>query len=325
MSDAFSLQVYKPGRSWLIGHVSDAFKRTISLETALPDSVLGMRGMSGKKYRMFINHLVGTVGDRYLEVGSFTGSTVCAALWGNSAAATCIDDFSGWGPLKKQAGNRTRNRFRRATADLDVALIDSDFRHVDYRTLNSHRVYLYDGPHEYQDHKDALILAAPALADEFVLIIDDWNWKDVRRGTEDGLEEAGMTVLHRIDIRTTDDGSHARLSGWQSDWHNGYLIATVRRGEADARNPDQRHDDDGADHPDQALPSQPAPQRGDSRQAGGADPESRVQRAADARPSERDHQGAHAVEGGDPPGDEGPPLRLQRRRRRDDQARPPRR
>jgi hypothetical protein len=61
----------------------------------LPSIVREIEGMSGQKYRMLINKLVGALRDaRYLEVGSWKGSTAAAALHGNRVRAVCIDNWS---------------------------------------------------------------------------------------------------------------------------------------------------------------------------------------------------------------------------------------
>jgi hypothetical protein len=55
-----------------------------------PDYTRKNVGMSGQKYRTFINNLVGFTEDaRYLEVGCWRESTPTAALYGN-IAANCV-------------------------------------------------------------------------------------------------------------------------------------------------------------------------------------------------------------------------------------------
>ena len=44
-------------------------------------------------------------------------------------------------------------------------------------------IYLYDGPHHFEDHFDGIKLVQPALEKKFILIVDDWNWDQVRNGT----------------------------------------------------------------------------------------------------------------------------------------------
>ena len=62
-----------------------SFFKSLAMVTKLPDEIKFMPGMSGKKYRYLINNFVSLTKDsRYLEIGTWTGSTVCAALYGNN-------------------------------------------------------------------------------------------------------------------------------------------------------------------------------------------------------------------------------------------------
>jgi hypothetical protein len=109
--------------------------------------------------------------------------------------------------------------------------IEKDFRDVDFHSIGKYNVYLFDGPHGYQDQFDGMVIASPALEQEFVLIVDDWNWPEVRNGTMDGLAAAGTRVLRWVEIRTTQDDTHPDAAGpmQHTDWHNGYLIAVASR------------------------------------------------------------------------------------------------
>jgi hypothetical protein len=205
----------------------EAMRRATALDHKLPDFVLGIPGMSGRKYRCLINNLVASMPDaRYLEVGSFAGSTCCAAIHGNAVRATCIDDWSLFGgPRDKFLENTARCK----SAAIDLRLIDSDFRKVDFGGIGTFNVYLFDGPHERTDQRDGVWFARGALDEYCVLIVDDWNWSKVRDGTFDGIRDAGLTVLYSIDIRTTDDDTLPAVRTGESDWHNGYFISVVRK------------------------------------------------------------------------------------------------
>src|SRR3954467_15320791 len=64
--------------------------------------IYAVNGFSGLKYRFFINRLIGGLSDaRYLEVGSWMGSTLCAAIHGNRVRATAIDNWSQFGGPKE--------------------------------------------------------------------------------------------------------------------------------------------------------------------------------------------------------------------------------
>ena len=60
--------------------IKGAYEKALTEESNLPDWILTLNGMSGKRYRHFVNNLIATVSDaRYLEVGSWKGSTAMAA------------------------------------------------------------------------------------------------------------------------------------------------------------------------------------------------------------------------------------------------------
>lgn len=189
--------------------------------------VLDIEGMSGRKFRYFLNNLLGTISNpRYLEVGSWAGSTFCSAIYGNTLRATAIDNWSQFGG---PVNHFFVNVGHCCSADTRVSVLFEDFRNVDFGAIGKFNVYLFDGPHAYQDQYDGVVMAWDALADEFVLMVDDWNWEDVRRGTFDAIRDLGLELEFKIEVRTTQDNSHPKLSGKASDWHNGYFIAVVRK------------------------------------------------------------------------------------------------
>lgn len=191
-----------------------------------PPFVREIDGMSGQKYRTFINALVRSHPDaHYLEIGSWTGSTATAALYGNAVKALCIDNWSQFGgPKSDFFANVERVR----SPSIDFRFIECDFRRVDYTSLGRFNIYLFDGPHEERDQYDGIMIARPALDRPFVLIVDDWNWVQVRLGTLRAIRDAGYTLASSVEIRTTRDNSHPIVWGKDSDWHNGYFIAVVR-------------------------------------------------------------------------------------------------
>ena len=75
-------------------------------------------------------------------------------------------------------------------------MLTADFRAVDFNGLGRFNVYLFDGPHERDDQYDGVKLAQPALDEEFVLIVDDWNWPAVRAGTLDAVRD----LVHAHDL-----------------------------------------------------------------------------------------------------------------------------
>jgi hypothetical protein len=195
------------------------------LDSKLSDDTLKMEGMSGRAYRMLINNLVASVpGARYLEIGSWKGSTACSAMEGNRLRIVCIDNWSEFnGPKDAFMANTARC----ITRNVQFKFIESDFRTVDYSNIGTFNVYLFDGPHTVEDHFNGVSLPLPALDDEFFFVVDDWNWEGVRRGTIDSIRDAGLSIIYSVEIRTTQDDSHAESVGENSAWHNGYFLAVL--------------------------------------------------------------------------------------------------
>jgi hypothetical protein len=73
------------------------------------------------------------------------------------------------------------------------------------------------------------MLALDCLDDEFVFIVDDWNWEAVRAGTMTAIALAGLPVMWSVEIRSSDDNSQPAAMGHVSDWHNGYFIAVLKK------------------------------------------------------------------------------------------------
>jgi FtsZ-binding cell division protein ZapB len=207
----------------------EALAIALAGQGALPPEVLAIEGMSGRKYRRFINAFVARMTDaRYLEIGVHKGSTACAAIYGNAVAATLIDDWSLFG------GDQTRlecedNLARFSPKDIELKMISQDFRAVAPESLGRFNIYFFDGPHSDVEQYDGVSLMQPALDEAYLLVVDDWNWPQVRAGTLAALRDLKAKLDYRLEVRTTSDDSHPVIARGRSDWHNGYFIAVVRK------------------------------------------------------------------------------------------------
>lgn len=207
--------------------VTRAFARALTRDSKLPQAIRDIQGMSGQVYRSFINNLIEEHCDaRYLEVGSWAGSTATAALYGNAAKCVCIDNWSQFGkPKDAFFANIEKVRSEK----IGLTFIEADFRTVNFDAIGRFNVYMFDGPHAERDQYDGIMLAQPALDKSHVLIVDDWNWEPVRDGTFRALVDSKCTIESWIEVRTTLDNSHPKIAFKDSDWHNGYFIAVVEK------------------------------------------------------------------------------------------------
>ena len=217
-----------------------SLSRSLAMNTKIPDWIKFMPGMSGKKYRYFINNLISLTEDpRYLEIGSWTGSTVCSALYNNTAKAVCIDNWITF-PEEKQVRKFFNTEDQKKTFEIntkkvisekiDFQFIESDFRKIDYKEVGKFNIYVFDGPHEVKDHYDGIDIVQSALDEVFVLIIDDWNMPHVREGTLKAIDDLNINVISKIEIMTTQNDAAPKLLQCQfSDWHLGYFLAVCRK------------------------------------------------------------------------------------------------
>jgi hypothetical protein len=173
-------------------------------------------GMSGQSYRHVLNGIL-KASSNYLEIGTWKGSTACAALDGNHLNAWIIDDWSEFGGPAKAA----LKNIAKFVGSSRLTIISEDFKTVDYKALIPGPIdtYLFDGPHAQEDHVLGTKVIDSLRFQTLVFIVDDWNWQDVRDGTLLGLSEIRATVVYKLEIFP-----RAKSRFQFSRWHNGYCF-----------------------------------------------------------------------------------------------------
>jgi len=206
-------------------HVERAFAAAERGESKLTPDLFQLDGMSGRMTRHFYNNLLNFEDARYLEVGTWKGSSTCAAMYGNHAHVVCIDNWS----LFQGPKDEFLRNFERYKGENDARFIEADCFSVDVSSLPRFNVYLYDGDHSEESHYRALTHFYPALDDVFILVVDDWNWADVRDGTHRAIAELGLEVVHTREVRLTQDNRHTPKTLARASWWNGIYITVLRK------------------------------------------------------------------------------------------------
>jgi len=144
-------------------------------------------------------------GERYVEVGTFRGTSLISALRGNDDLdAVAIDDFS-FSEASREQLEANLERFGVAGRP---TILEGDFHEVLTGGALSERsvgVYYYDAGHSYEDQLDGLRLIEPYLADEALVIVDDSDWERVERADRDFLASQSRAQL-LLDIPGKDKG-----------------------------------------------------------------------------------------------------------------------
>lgn len=174
--------------------------------------------LTGKYIRNIINNMCSNDDVRYLEIGLYRGGTFSAALTGNSIRAVGIDNWSqNWksGNPKEIFFSRINdiqglNDFSIITADCwSSGLLDEKFN-----------VYLFDGPHGWQDQYDALDKYLQYMDDEFIYIVDDYD----EVNSPDVVNAVQQSIID-LDLEKTSEHYFGRGHGF----HEGVYFCALKR------------------------------------------------------------------------------------------------
>jgi hypothetical protein len=205
--------------------VETAFQNAENNISKITNDIINMEGMSGIKTRHFYNNLLNTENARYLEIGTWKGSSVCSAMCGNKATVVCIDNWSQFGGPKDEF----LVNFEKFKGENDATFIENDCYKVDVSLLPKFNIYMYDGDHTNESHYNALLHYYNCLDDVFIFIVDDWNWEKVRNGTTKSIQKLNLKILYEKEIRLTWDDSHTPQPQASQTWHNGIYVAILQK------------------------------------------------------------------------------------------------
>lgn len=207
-------------------HIELSFQNAETNSSKITQDIINMEGMTGINTRHFYNNLLNMPDARYIEIGTWKGSSVCSAMCGNKAEVVCIDNWSEFGGPKYEF----LYNFEKFKGENDAMFIENDCFNVDVSALSKFNIYMYDGNHTNESHYNALLHFYNCLDDIFIFIVDDWNWKDVRDGTLRSIEKLNLKNLYSKEIRTTNDDTHpAWGSPEQQRWHNGIYVSILQK------------------------------------------------------------------------------------------------
>lgn len=206
----------------LVARVKLALRNADVGVSKLSPAVLGLPGWIGTKTRHFYNSVCAGPGVRYLEVGCYKGSSTAAALYGNPHVTATVMDLWLHGTRAEFMGVAGAY-FPKPDA---VTLVEGDcFEHAPALPANHFNVYLYDGGHSEEDHYRGIKDFWFALADEAVILVDDFNWADVRNGTRRAFAELGIKPVFSHEVYTQE--AHAAFK--PDEWWNGTAIFIIRK------------------------------------------------------------------------------------------------
>jgi predicted O-methyltransferase YrrM len=202
----------------------------LPLVRRLFDPVADVPGMASPKKQRLLGIAFGCLPEDecYLEVGTFQGKSLVSAAHGNPRRAMyACDNFSEFSDLNSP--EQLRANLARHGLDDTVTFFDADFRDVLDREHVADPVglYFYDGAHDEQSQYDGIVRAEPLLADEALVLVDDWRYAEdshsyAKAGTERAIADSrhDWRVLYELP---------ARRNGDLAMWWNGLGVLSFRR------------------------------------------------------------------------------------------------
>lgn len=204
-----------------IEQIKEAIKNAANLESKLNDAIepLKVGGFTSVRIRHLLNNL-GAISENYFEIGSHIGCSLVSTRFGNANLKSAIgcDNFSEF-----QNDGRTRKEFF-DNCDKCIpnqyVLFEKDCFRITKGELPSVDLYLYDGGHDYESQKQGVVYHSQFMGDEYIMCVDDFAWEAPKRGTYDGIKEAGLTILYE---QVMFDGIES------ATWWNGFGVFLLKK------------------------------------------------------------------------------------------------
>lgn len=200
----------------------------IDQHTSVGQEILNYKGMSGRKTRHLYNNLLDIPDAKYLEIGTWYGSSSISAVYKNKVDALFIDNWSQFGGDRKIFQDTIEKYI---TKESSCELLETDCWKVNTNKIRKDfNIYLYDGGHTEEDHYQALNYYYDNLDDIFIFLVDDWCWSDVRNGTWTAIKEKNLQVrfLQEIFLSPEDLTGFPNHKG-KDTWWNGVSIFVLEK------------------------------------------------------------------------------------------------
>jgi len=187
-------------------------------------------GMSSIKKLKLLNLAYSFVGtdECYVEIGTFAGKSLISAMSNNKLRKTyACDNFS---EFEKIASEQIlMSNLSKYNLKNKITFFNSDFKKI----LNHQNIeipiglYFYDGPHDYENQYLAIKMVESLLAEEALIIIDDWRFSiDSQSYAKDGTLKAIEESTHCYELLYE---LPARYNGDNAMWWNGIAVYSFSR------------------------------------------------------------------------------------------------
>lgn len=159
----------------------------------------------------------------YLEIGCALGATAASVAMNKNIAVHFVDNWKE--NIQPESGmfempNNDKEIFIDNIRRSDAVIEDSDFLQADRSKFKDIDLFFYDGPHDRESVKNAVVYYKQCFASSAILIFDDANWDGVVGGANDGIAEAGLIPIYsKMMLNEVENAGQ---------WWNGLYIVVVK-------------------------------------------------------------------------------------------------
>jgi hypothetical protein len=161
-----------------------------------------------------VRHLQGS--EIYLEIGTYRGRTLIGAMIGTGKTGVGLDNFSEFCDDPDAREIEIHDRLVVFKLDRVINFIRGDYRK--FITSEKIGVYFYDGNHDTDKGLEALNYMVPYLANEAVIIIDDFGGEGVWASVH------AFTRKHKVQARVLFAMHTNNFPHPHDKWWNGVIV-----------------------------------------------------------------------------------------------------
>lgn len=204
--------------------IEQAIEKALRRDSKLTPLAMAVPALSSLNIRHLMNNL-GSISERYLEHGTHKGGLFCSTICANPNLKniTAVDSWASDQVNEDKAEPQFYdNVYMLKPLDTYFTAFKKDSFDINPDLINGPiDLYLFDADHGEDSQCRALTHFLPAMADEFIFCVDDYDWADVRKGTERGIEETGVQVLFSNVWKGND---HDNDGAW-----NGFAVFLLKK------------------------------------------------------------------------------------------------
>lgn len=210
--------------------IQKAIEKAKNHQSKMDEIAWSVPALSSLKIRHLMNNL-GAISTRYMEHGVHKGGIFSSVLrnnpnieiafWGDSFAS---DKITGENVQEQFIQNAMKCIDETDTILLGEVANTFDLP-PDFGSLVD--LYCFDADHSYESQRKAMTHFLPSMANEFICVVDDWQFGDVKRGTMDGIVDSGCEILFQQELLNPEP--YTEDQHLNDFWWRGFAVFLLRK------------------------------------------------------------------------------------------------